>query len=308
MDIRIRWKELALPTAMLAMPIPPGLALATGAGLAALRPAAVPAWGRRVQKLALQGSVILLGLAMDPGPVAHAAIRGLALSAATLVGVFALGFGLAAVLEVPSRVASLVCAGTAICGGSAIAAAGAAMESTSEEMGTALGAVFLLNAVGLYLFPAVAHHLGLDATTFGTWSGLALHDLSSVVGAASQGGSVALQAALSTKLARTLWIAPTGLLLGLVFHSRRNPKSTRPPLPWFLLGFFGMASLRWLFPSLAIAGPTASWTARKGMTLALFLVGTGLTPESIRRTGPRPLVLAVLLWIVVAVGSLVAIR
>jgi uncharacterized integral membrane protein (TIGR00698 family) len=307
-ELRNRWKQLVVPAVLVASPASPGLALASGVVLVGVLPEIVPEGARKVQKLVLSGSVVLLGLSVDPLHVVHSAGRGFSLSVVTLLAVFALGFLLARLLRVPDRIAALVCSGTAICGGSAIAAAGSAMEADPAEIGTALGAVFLLNAVGLYLLPFLGHRLGLDPTTYGTWSGLALHDLSSVVGAASQGGPKALETALATKLARTLWIAPTALALGAVFGRKDGDGRRKLQVPWFILGFFALAASRLLFPGLSVLGPAAAWIARKGMVLALFLVGTGLTVDSLRRTGPRVLWLAVALWLSVLVGTYWAIR
>lgn len=285
-------------------PLSPGLALALGLVLAATCGRWLPRGMRRWQKPLLQGAVILLGLGADPAALFATARDGLWLSLATLVFCFALGLALARWLRIPRRIAALVCAGTGICGGSAIAAAGAAIKADEEEMGTALGVVFLLNAVGLYLFPMLAHRLGLAPAVFGVWSGLALHDLSSVVAAASRFGDVALAAALPTKLARTLWIVPVAFLLGLALAPEGERRSVRASVPWFLLGFVAMALLRGFVPAVAVIAPLATDIAHRGMTVALFLVGTGLSIATIRKLGWKILVLAVLLWIAVATASL----
>lgn len=291
--------SIAIPLAAAALPVAPGAALALGIALAAWGPSFSPIGWARARKHVLQSSVVMLGLASDPAAIARSAVSGARLSLATVLGVFAAGAVLARALSIPRRTAALVCSGTAICGGSAIAAAGSSMEAEADEMGSAMGAIFILNAIGLYLFPWIAHLAGMRPEAFGTWCGLALHDLSSVVGAAAQGGDQALSAALSTKLARTLWIAPVSLVLGLAL-GRRGEGRKRPAIPWFLLGFFGLAASRWMVPSLAVAAPAASWLARRGMTAALFLVGTGLDRETIRRTGPRTLAMAVALWVATA--------
>lgn len=285
-------------------PLSPGLALALGLVLAALFGDRMPLGMRGWQKPMLQGAVILLGLGSDPAALFATAREGLWLSLATLLFCFGLGLALARWLRIPRRIAALVCAGTGICGGSAIAAAGAAIKADDEEMGTALGVVFLLNAVGLYLFPVLARRLGLAPDVFGVWSGVALHDLSSVVAAASTFGDAALSSALSTKLARTLWIVPVAFLLGLVLVPDGECKGVRGSVPWFLVGFFALALLRHLVPAVAVAAPVATTVARHGMTAALFLVGTGLSIDTIRKLGWKILVLAVLLWIAVACASL----
>lgn len=285
-------------------PLSPGFALALGLVLAAVLGARFPKGVRRWQKPLLQGAVILLGLGADPATLFATARDGLRLSLATLVFCFALGLALARWLRVPHRVAALVCAGTGICGGSAIAAAGVAIRADEEEMGSALGVVFLLNAVGLYLFPFLARRFGMEQGVYGTWSGLALHDLSSVVAAAAPFGDDTLALALSTKLARTLWIMPVAFLMGLALAPRGDRGGARAGIPWFLFGFFGLALLRHFVPPVAAIAPLATGVARHGMAAALLLVGTGLSLATIRRLGWKVLVLALLLWGAVAGASL----
>jgi len=282
----------------------PWLALALGLGSAALPWIQFPKGIRRWQKPLLQGAVILLGLGTDPAVLFATAFDGLGLSLATLVFCFALGLALARWLHIPRRVAVLVCAGTGICGGSAIAAAGMAIKADEDEMGTSLGVVFLLNAVGLYLFPFLAHRLDMAPGVFGVWSGLALHDLSSVVAAAARFGDDTLALSLSTKLARTLWIVPVAFLLGLALAPRGDRGGLCASVPWFLVGFFGLALLRHFVPPLAGIAPLATGVARRGMAVALFLVGTGLSIDTIRKLGWKVLALAVLLWGAVASATL----
>ena len=289
------------PVALL--PVSPGMAMGAGALLALWRPGWLEDL-KRLQKPALQVAVVLLGFGMDASEVFRAARDGLWLSLATLGLCFAAGMSIAFGIGVPARIAALVCAGTGICGGSAIAAAGASMDADREEMGIALGVVFLLNAVGVYLFPWLGGLLHLDPVVFGAWSGLALHDLSSVVAASSQVGAPALAAALSTKLARTLWIVPVALALGAVFDRRGGRFDWKRSVPWFLFGFFGAALARSFWNPVATWAAPAGVAARHLMAVALFLVGNSLTVEAVRKAGVKTLAMGVALWVLVAGGSL----
>lgn len=289
----------------------PGVALALGMALAL-------AWGnpylarsRPAAKLLLQISVVLLGFGMNLGAVVHAGERGLGLAFLTICGTFALGALLARWLGIPARTSALISAGTAICGGSAIAAVSAVVDAAEAEMGVAMGVVFLLNAVALYLFPRLGHWLGLSQVQFGTWAGMAIHDISSVVGAASVYGLTALQTATAVKLSRALWIVPVALVAGWKFApmgeggSRRQAKLQ---VPWFI-GLFLLASLaRTLVPQLAVAGPLLSRVAVIGFTVTLFLIGAGLSRATLRQVGARPLVQALLLWLAIGVAALSAVR
>ncbi|HXR97800.1 MAG TPA: putative sulfate exporter family transporter [Terriglobales bacterium] len=289
----------------------PGLALALGMALALSLGNPYIARTRPASKVLLQVSVVLLGFGMNLGAVLHAGERGFGLALVTIAGTFALGWLLARWLRIPARVSMLISAGTAICGGSAIAAVSAVVDAAEAEMSVAMGAVFLLNAVALYLFPRLGHWLGLSQAQFGMWAGMAIHDISSVVGAASQYGLTALQTATAVKLSRALWIVPVALLAGWKFApaegDRKVPRK-RAPVPWFI-GCFLLASLaRTLMPSLAIAAPALTRMAVIGLTVTLLLIGAGLSRATLRTVGARPLVQGLLLWIAIAVGSLSAVR
>lgn len=286
----------------------PGLALLAGVTLALIRPQATPSSLRAWSKPLLQGGVILLGLSTDLGAVLRSGAHGIALSLSTLALVFAVALPVARLLGVPTRSAALVAAGTGICGGSAIAAAGAAIAASEVEMGSALGIVFLLNAVGLWLFPWLAHVLGLSPELFGTWSGLALHDLSSVVGAATTAGPAALAAAVSTKLARTLWIVPVAAVLGIALSPERRRGGWAKSFPLFLLGFLALAALRPYLPARDLVAGWSGTIAHRAFAGALFLTGAGLSAGRIRETGPRMGALGLLLWIATATLSLWALR
>ncbi|HVA62821.1 MAG TPA: putative sulfate exporter family transporter [Terriglobales bacterium] len=288
----------------------PGLALVLGMLLALTLENPFLRHSRPAARWLLQASVVLLGFGMNLGAVARAGERGLVLAFLTITGTFLLGALLARWLRIPARTSALISAGTAICGGSAIAAVSVVVDAAEAEMSVAMGCVFLLNAVALFAFPRLGHLLGLNQVQFGTWAGMAIHDISSVVGAASQYGLVALQTATAVKLSRALWIVPVALLAGWKFApaGEAQKAARKIQVPWFI-GLFLLASLaRTLVAPLAAAGPTLSRLAVIGLTLTLFLIGAGLSRATLRAVGVRPMVQALLLWLAIGAGSLAAVR
>lgn len=304
-----------------------GIALAL-AGVIAAGPRA-----RALSRWLIQVCVVLLGFRMDLGEVARAGISGLAFAAGTIIGTFALGAALARLLRVERTTAALVSTGTAICGGSAIAAVSGVIGAAAPQIAVATGTVFLLNAVGLLAFPPLGQALGLTPTQFGTWAGVAIHDVSSVVGAAQsfaastkargvEGAMLAVDTATVVKLTRVLWIIPICLIAGwIVSRARRSgsassldkaptpPAGRRSPVPWFIALFLLAAGVRTLFPSaiepLAGAVPVL---AKSGMTLALFLIGAGLSRSALAKVGWRAMALGVALWIAISVAALIVVR
>jgi uncharacterized integral membrane protein (TIGR00698 family) len=290
----------------------PGLALGLGIGLALSVGNPWPTPIKRSTKGLLQVSVVLLGFGTDLSAVLASARQGFLLAAATILLTFVLGALMRRALRLTRSTATLLSAGTAICGGSAIAAVGLVIGAGEAEISVALGTVFLLNAVALYLFPLLGHWLGLTQVQFGTWSGIAIHDLSSVVGAASAYGQVALQTATAVKLSRTLWIMPVALIAGLSVPRNLTGHEGAPPrrasVPWFV-GLFLLASLAsTFFPAVHRAAPMLQGAARTGMTLTLLLIGSGLSAASLRRVGVRPFLHGLTLWLVISVVSLGALR
>lgn len=301
---------VAVPSRWMSPPI--ALVLGVVFGLFVAHPYA--AESRRAAKILLQVSVVALGFAMNFGEVLRAGASGFVY---TLFGIaFALTAGtfLGRMLSVPGKSAYLISVGTAICGGSAIAATGPVIGASDEEMSVSIGTVFLLNALGLFLFPALGHALGLTESEFGLWAALAIHDTSSVVGAAAKFGAVALTTATTVKLVRALWIVPLTLVTASVLawraqrEHRAGPAKKRIEWPWFILFFLTAAVLRSYVPTLAPIYPWLSRAGHIGLTMTLFLIGTGMSRASLRQVGARPLVQGVLLWIIVAVGSLLIIR
>lgn len=201
--------------------------------------------------------------------------------------------------------ALLITVGTAICGGSAIAAAAPVIRAKHHEVTVSLATIFLLNAVALLVFPALGTRLGLSQDQFGLWSALAIHDTSSVVGATMQYGARALEVGTTVKLARALWIVPLTVALGAFYRpSGDAAEAGKPKRPWFILGFLAAAALVTFFPSLRPAGAVLGTGAKRLLILTLFLIGSGLTASSLKSVGARPLVMGVVLWLLTASATL----
>jgi uncharacterized integral membrane protein (TIGR00698 family) len=258
------------------------------------------------QLLAL--SVMGLGAAMNLRTVAVVGLQGFGYTLVGITGTLGLGALLGRLLNVGRATGTLVSVGTAICGGSAIAAAAPVIGADAEETSAALGIVFLLNATALLLFPLIGHQLGLTQHAFGLWAALAIHDTSSVVGAASTYGPDALVVATTTKLVRALWIVPVTLALG-AWVARRGTESTAKPKakrPWFILGFLAAAALVSFVPALQPAGKLLAAAAQRLLVLTLFLLGLGLSRAALARVGARPFLMGVVLWVLVASATLAA--
>ena len=287
----------------------PALALASGAFLALtvgnpwLRLTAV--LGSRL----LQIAVVALGLGITLESLVRAGSTGVGLTALVIGVVFAAGILLGRWMSVERDLTILVTAGTSICGGSAVAAIGPAIGASREAMSVALATVFVLNAVALYLFPPIGHWLDLTQHQFGVWAALAIHDTSSVVGAAASYGPIALEEATILKLARALWILPLVLVIARVTkpgtHARITPAGA---IPWFI-GLFVLAAIA---RSLATPG-TIQWfdagarAGRIALMLTLFLIGANLTREQLRSVGMRPFLHGLVLWMVVGGATLAAV-
>jgi uncharacterized integral membrane protein (TIGR00698 family) len=266
-------------------------------------------------RLLIQGSVVLLGFSMSLGVVVEAGLPGLAFAAGTIVGTIALGFALGAMLKVEPVTTALLSAGTSICGGSAIAATAPVVRASPAQMSVSLACVFMLNALALYLFPHLGRGLGMSEHQFGAWAAVAIHDVSSVTGAAKQFGEDALQHATVIKLTRALWIAPVALVLGWMVRrmtaaaADSKPQPRASAMPWFILFFVLASALRTVLPT--VFQPLGDWlkpVAKTGLVLALFLIGSGLSVSAIKQVGWRPLVLAIVMWVVLAAASLIVVR
>lgn len=276
----------------------PGIGLALGLVFALTLDNPYREAASRPVRYLLQTSVVLLGFGMDLGSVFWVGLHGLVFAAVTIFATFTLGYWLARLLDIERRTSLLISAGTAICGGSAIAAVGTAVDAEPGEMSVAMGTVFLLNAVALYLFPVIGHLLGLSQGQFGTWAGIAIHDVSSVVGAGTAYGEDALRTATVVKLSRVLWIVPVTLTAALLFRGRAAARqSKRMQLPWFILGFLLASFSTRLLPEIKHWAPLLAYVAKSGFAATLFCIGASLSVKAIRAVGYKPLLQGLILWL-----------
>ncbi len=261
-----------------------------------------PAQTKQAQTWLLQASVVGLGAAMNLAVVLKVGLTGLGQTLVAITATLAVSVALSKVLRTERITSLLIGVGTAICGGSAIAAVAPAIGAKSHQTSVALAVVFLLNALALVVFPPIGHALSMEPAAFGLWSALAIHDTSSVVGASMQYGEVALQVGTTVKLTRALWIVPLTLVLARFVKSEDGAKSTKKP--WFILGFLAVAALVTWVPALAEPGLVVARVARQVLVLTLFLIGTSVTRSALKSVGVRPLVLGVVLWLLVSVTTL----
>jgi uncharacterized integral membrane protein (TIGR00698 family) len=283
--------------------VSPAVALAAGIVFGLLLPHPFAPESRDLSRLLLQASVVALGFGMNLHQVVHAGASGFIYTAVSIASAILLGTLLARLLSVQPKAAFLITCGTAICGGSAIAAIAPITKASDEDMAVSLGTVFTLNAAALLAFPAIGIAFHLTQSQFGLWAALAIHDTSSVVGAAARYGPQALTIGTTVKLARALWIVPLALVTAAISKS-----STRIQWPWFILYFCLAAVANTYVHALAPAFDVLAKLGRCGLTVTLFLIGSGISKATLRKVGVRPMLQGVVLWIVIATLSLWAIR
>jgi uncharacterized integral membrane protein (TIGR00698 family) len=264
----------------------------------------------RWTRLLLQTSVVLLGFGMSLSNVIKAGKDGILFTVATIFGTLLLGWLLGRLLKTGDKTSALISSGTAICGGSAIAAVAPAIEAEGEEISVSLATVFILNSAALIIFPYIGQALNLTENQFGIWAAIAIHDTSSVVGASAKYGAEALRTATTVKLARALWIAPIALFFAFIYGRKNGGKKTKIVVPWFIFLFLAASVCRtyapnWFPPSIFDALINL---AKAGLTVTLFFIGSSLSRETIRKVGIKPFLQGVLLWMAVSLASLWAIR
>jgi uncharacterized integral membrane protein (TIGR00698 family) len=287
----------------------PPIALALGLAMAISIGNPFPDLTKKPAKYLLQASVVLLGFGMNLKEVYRAGRDGILFTIATIFGTLVLGYFVGKLLNVNEKTSSLISSGTAICGGSAIAAVAPAIDAKSDEISVSLGTVFVLNSIALFLFPVVGHLLNLSQMEFGIWSAIAIHDTSSVVGASAAYGQEALAIATTVKLARALWIAPVALLFAFIYNKKNGGSKTRIAVPWFIFLFLAATAFRSYAPSFIIPSIFDSLVnlAKAGMTVTLFLIGASLSRATLKAVGVRPLLQGVTLWIVIMLAGLLAV-
>ena len=288
--------------------VSPGIALMAGIVLAITAGNPFPLTTARVITPLLQISVIGLGAGMNLSEVGRAGVHGFFYTVIGITLTMSLGLTMGRLLRTERDTSLLVTVGTAICGGSAIAAVAPAIRAKHHEVSVALATVFFLNAVALFIFPPIGRHLGLDQMQFGVWSALAIHDTSSVVGAAMQYGARALEIATTIKLTRALWIVPVTLAIGMVWNRGSEAKGGgKAKRPWFILGFLATAAIVTWIPALKPSGHGVFVGAQRSLVVTLFLIGSGLSRQALQVVGRRPLIQGFLLWVVMGSGTLGAI-
>jgi uncharacterized integral membrane protein (TIGR00698 family) len=256
----------------------------------------------------LTWSVIGLGAGMNLETVARVGAQGIGYTVISIGFVLILGYALRLLLKVEDDAGLLITVGTAICGGSAIAAVTPAIGAKPHSVSVALGSVFILNALALIIFPTLGHAFGLSERAFGLWSALAIHDTSSVVGATVAYGAQAAEVGTTVKLARALWIVPLTFGIGFMRKANAGEAAAKAKKPWFILGFLVAAAIVTWIPAVQPIGQVVEAVARRALVLTLFFIGLGLSKETLKQVGPRPFVLALVLWLVVASVTLAAVR
>jgi len=314
------WRQVVFSVLLLFCLTPwcsPPVALGLGLVLAQTMGNPFAAQTKKATAKLLQYSVVGLGFGMNAHAAVQAGKTGLVFTIASIAGTLLLGYVVGRALGLTRHLTHLISCGTAICGGSAIAAVGPVLRAKDEEMSVALATVFVLNALALFAFPPIGHALALTQQQFGLWCAIAIHDTSSVVGAAAAYGDQALQVATTVKLARALWIIPIALGTALAFKQ----KGVKVKVPYFILGFVAAMLLNTYLPSIPVLGPALvelghrlGFTsavlvrlAKVGLTVTLFFIGAGLSMQAVRAVGPKPYVLGIVLWVVISLASLTVI-
>ncbi|MBB1194378.1 putative sulfate exporter family transporter [Flavobacterium sp. SOK18b] len=254
------------------------------------------AWNQKATNYLLQFSVVGLGFGMNVQSAISAGKEGFLFTIISILSTLILGTLLGKWFKVESKTSHLISCGTAICGGSAIAAIAPVIKSDEKQTSVSLGVIFILNSVALFLFPAIGHYFNVSQSDFGMWCAIAIHDTSSVIGAASKYGPEALQIATTVKLARALWIIPVALFTAFVFKN----KSGKVKIPYFI-GFFILALVANTYlPEVQTFAPQLVSVSKIGLTITLFLIGAGLNRKVLKSVGFRPLLQGITLWVCIA--------
>lgn len=276
------------------------IALLIGLIFASVFPHPCPKFNKKTSKYLLQVAVVCLGFNMNLQESLRSGSEGMMFTIVSVVGVMCLGVLVGWWLHINRKTAYLISSGTAICGGSAIAAVGPVVKANENEMAVSLGVIFILNSIALFIFPPLGHLLDMSQQQFGTWAAIAIHDTSSVVGAGEVYGSEALQMATLIKLTRALWIIPLALVTMFIFRD----KTAKISIPWFIFIFVLAMVANTYLPLPEAFVNVMVWIAKRGMVVTLFLIGASLSWKSIKEVGVKPLLQAVILWVVISATSL----
>lgn len=250
----------------------------------------------------LQWSIVLMGFGMSLEKVIETSSTGIWLTASSVLITFIFGLALGYLFKVEKNTTMLISSGTAICGGSAIAAVSPIINAKHNQISFALTVIFVLNVVALFIFPIIGHYFGMSEENFGYWAAIAIHDTSSVVGAGAAYGPKALEIATTVKLTRTLWIIPLSFLV--LFLNRKHSNGAKVKISWFILYFIIAIILAYYIPSWSETFNHLNWVGKKGMMVALFLIGTSFSLEEMRTAGLRSFLLGITLWIIISISTL----
>ena len=283
--------------------IEPPLALFMGIVLAQLFGHPYEKHNHKATGLLLKISVVGLGFGMNAVEAAQAGKQGILFTVASISLTFLIGLAAGKLMTINKKTSILISTGTAICGGSAIAAVAPVIDAKQSDISVSLATVFILNSIALLIFPPIGTWLNLSQSQFGMWAAIAIHDTSSVVGAAHKFGAQALQIATTVKLERALWIIPVSFIMAVAFKTNKN----KIKIPWFIFLFVIAMVLNTFLPQINKFDQAIVYAAKRGLTLTLFLIGAGLTRNALKTVSLRPMVLGVLLWILISVSSLAVI-
>ncbi len=279
------------------------IALLCGLIFAFIFPNPCPKFNKKTSKYLLQVAVVCLGFNMNLQESLKSGSEGMLFTVVSVVGVMCLGVLLGYWLNINRKTSYLISSGTAICGGSAIAAVGPVVKADENEMAVSLGVIFILNSIALFIFPPLGHLFNMTQEQFGTWAAIAIHDTSSVVGAGEIYGEVAMKTATLIKLTRALWIIPLALVTMFIFRDKKSKIS----IPWFIFIFVLAMIANTYLPLPQWFVDIMVWIARRGMVVTLFCIGASLSLASIKQVGIKPLLQAVALWIVISISSLIVV-
>lgn len=280
--------------------ITPALALFAGLVFALIFPMPFPKFNKKGSKYLLQASVVGLGFGMNVVTALKSGSEGMMFTIVSVIGVMAFGILIGFWMHLNRKTAYLISSGTAICGGSAIAAVGPVLKADDHEMAVSLGVIFILNAIALFIFPPIGHYFGMTQAQFGTWAAIAIHDTSSVVGAGDAYGAEACQIATLIKCTRALWIIPLAFATMFIF---RDKKGSKVSIPWFIFLFVAAMVVNTYCGIPSAVSDTIVYISKKALVVTLFFIGAGLSVGMVKKVGIRPLLLAILLWIIIGVSS-----
>lgn len=280
--------------------LPAAVALFAGIVMALTLGTPFPAFAKKTSKYMLQASVVGLGFGMNVYSAMESGRDGMLFTVVSVIGVMLIGTLLGKAFKLSRNSACLISSGTAICGGSAIAAVAPVINADDDETTMSLATVFVLNAIALFIFPVIGHMLDLSQTQFGTWAAIAIHDTSSVVGAGAAYGEEALKVATTVKLTRALWIIPLALTMGIIFKN----KGKKIAVPWFIFLFIAAMLCNTFLPIPEVVSGTIVTVSKHALGATLFLIGCGLSLQSVKNVGVRPFLLGVSLWVIISLSSL----